>query len=1042
MSTAGATGPAPAEGKNYRAVTDTPGDQQKSQTDLEQEESQRQAARRNARLYGLLKKPNGAASVSPFSLGETIDTGNAAAKTAEQGQTERAKCGMPPGEQNAAGTVAGPTRNTGVQGGGGDGGGGGTADATAPTGNIGWTGNTGPQSPTGVAGPSIVTAAVTPEVVPSVVTATATNAKTGAQLLPKFLPPNFERMPAELKLLRNWVLWVPIWNGSKWTKRPIQPAGFGASTINPKHWSSFEDVKHAYEHGRGYIELRERNKAPQRVPIGGVGFVFDGQPDADGFVFAGVDFDRVITSAGLASLAQERIKQLRSYTERSVSGGGLHVIVKARLLQTGVAHDGVEVYTNGRFFTMTGRALNGAEIMAAPDEFTALAEELRAQSMSSRAGEGDPPTAPVAESREQPADVETSAWLPKLQAEKQSEVVKYAAVHVAKNSKLLELTKHGGCYQDYLKLTLAIARSGVSDAENIFVEAASMAKEADPEEKLRKFFQDCKRAEQRADGISVGTLFHVASQCRANFGQWKQIAAEGNPNVSMFVPGNEDDCRRRLTRVVAADPYTYTLGDTAGPLVILRVPDKKALPTETRWEGDLPGTTLAAPADVMERAERIIWMKKGQWGPYRIRPPRDFISDYLTQMRGRYGARPLRSIVRVPYIDDSGDIHFNCGYDHQTGLFHDKTPTFDVLPNPTLNDARKAVRVLLHPFSKYQFDDPAAGQALLLAAIFTAIERSFLPAAPMFVVRSSMPGTGKGLIVRGLVRLAFDTAPVVITWGGSSEEFEKRLAALLLQTPGVLSIDNANGMQIKGDLLESIITEGCADIRPLGYSKIVKVRNRSFVTLTGNNPIITGDMARRTVSIDILPRSADPERDLYPFNPAEAIQCHRTGLLMAAYIVMRAFRLAGMPQHGSAAVGSFDDWSRKVRDLVYWVTGYDVSEAFRRNKAEDPRRQGDASLLAALHQHFGMSPFKAADPIAVHKRVMDQKRSSLALPGPMPSEQALHEALEDVLGSRDVNAKLFGYWARRVKGARIGGFILQTSLNPATNANDIMVQRT
>ena len=87
-----------------------------------------------------------------------------------------------------------------------------------------------------------------------------------------------------------------------------------------------------------------------------------------------------------------------------------------------------------------------------------------------------------------------------------------------------------------------------------------------------------------------------------------------------------------------------------------------------------------------------------------------------------------------------------------------------------------------------------------------------------------------------------DTLPIIATWGGSSEEFEKRLGALLLQAPGALSIDNANGMQIKGDLLESIITEGCADIRPLGRSEIVKVRNRSFITLTGNNPIITGDI--------------------------------------------------------------------------------------------------------------------------------------------------------------------------------------------------------
>ena len=88
-------------------------------------------------------------------------------------------------------------------------------------------------------------------------------------------------MPAELKQLKNWVLWVRIWNGSKWTKRPIQASGLGASTTNPKHWSLFEDVKHAYERAveRGYVELRRRNKPPQRVSIGGVGFVFDGQPD-------------------------------------------------------------------------------------------------------------------------------------------------------------------------------------------------------------------------------------------------------------------------------------------------------------------------------------------------------------------------------------------------------------------------------------------------------------------------------------------------------------------------------------------------------------------------------------------------------------------------------------------------------------------------------------------------------------------------------------------------------------------------------------------
>ncbi len=366
--------------------------------------------------------------------------------------------------------------------------------------------------------------------------------------------------------------------------------------------------------------------------------------------------------------------------------------------------------------------------------------------------------------------------------------------------------------------------------------------------------------------------------------------------------------------------------------------------------------------------------------------------------------------MRLPHIDDNGDIHFVSGYDDQTGHFHDKSPTSSTFrQNPSRDDARRAQRsVLLFPFSKYKFDDPVAGQALLLAAVFTAIERPFLPVAPMFVVRSSMPGTGKGLIVRALVRLAFDTAPVFITWGGSGEEFEKRLAALLLQTPGVLSIDNANGMQIKGDLLESIITEGCADIRPLGHSKIVKVLNRSLVILTGNNPIITGDMARRALSIDIIPRSADPERDRYPFNPAEIIQRRRPDFLMAAFIAMRAFRLAGMPRQCLAATGSFDDWSRKVRDIVYWLTVYDVSEVLRRNKAEDPRRHGtDGSLLAALYECFGDQPVQVLASWRYTIRVTDQRRYG-APSGATPAQRArLHDALDEVLGSRGVNTKAF-----------------------------------
>ena len=139
-----------------------------------------------------------------------------------------------------------------------------TAPVTTPV------ANTDPHAPPKLLRPSLATGptgAYATETGNVTAAVTPTAAKIGPEAPPKFLPPKFERMPAELKLLKNWLLWVSIWNGSKWTKRPIQVSGFGASTTNPKHWSSFDDVKQAYKRGveRGYIELREKDEPAQRL---------------------------------------------------------------------------------------------------------------------------------------------------------------------------------------------------------------------------------------------------------------------------------------------------------------------------------------------------------------------------------------------------------------------------------------------------------------------------------------------------------------------------------------------------------------------------------------------------------------------------------------------------------------------------------------------------------------------------------------------------------------------------------------------------------
>jgi hypothetical protein len=176
-------------------------------------------------------------------------------------------------------------------------------------------------------------------------------------------------------------------------------------------------------------------------------------------------------------------------------------------------------------------------------------------------------------------------------------------------------------------------------------------------------------------------------------------------------------------------------------------------------------------------------------------------------------------------MDEAGGIRFPIGYDCQTGLYFDQVIKFDLPESVVPEEAKAAAVRLLEPFAEYSVADPVAGKAVLLSLMLTALRRPFLQTAPLFVIRSSMAGAGKGLVVACAVYLAYGTRPVLVTYGGNGEEFEKRLAAVMLQSPAALSIDNANGMMICGDLLESLITEGAADIRPLGRSETYRIQN-------------------------------------------------------------------------------------------------------------------------------------------------------------------------------------------------------------------------
>lgn len=142
----------------------------------------------------------------------------------------------------------------------------------------------------------------------------------------------FENIPETLREFDQWV----IVNAD--SKIPINAdTGEPASSSDPATWSSF-------------------NKAVRRVNEGSasnIGYVFDD----DGIV--GIDIDAGYDEDGFITPEAARILgACRSYTERSRSGRGFHILVGGHLPFKGKNNlKGVEIYIDSRYFIMTGDVL-------------------------------------------------------------------------------------------------------------------------------------------------------------------------------------------------------------------------------------------------------------------------------------------------------------------------------------------------------------------------------------------------------------------------------------------------------------------------------------------------------------------------------------------------------------------------------------------------------------------------------------------------------------------------------------------------------------
>lgn len=154
-------------------------------------------------------------------------------------------------------------------------------------------------------------------------------------------------LPEELLKKTRWICWRYKLKDGKKTKIPMIPGEeMTAQTNNPFTWEDYWTASKA----SGYD---------------GIGFVFND----DGIVGIDIDHCRDPATGKLEERVQKLLNKVETYVEESPSGKGIHIIgTYSGKDHTPHKSDKIEIYFTRRFFTITGKCIQGSGKLAPVDK--------------------------------------------------------------------------------------------------------------------------------------------------------------------------------------------------------------------------------------------------------------------------------------------------------------------------------------------------------------------------------------------------------------------------------------------------------------------------------------------------------------------------------------------------------------------------------------------------------------------------------------------------------------------------------------------------
>jgi putative DNA primase/helicase len=399
-------------------------------------------------------------------------------------------------------------------------------------------------------------------------------------------------------------------------------------------------------------------------------------------------------------------------------------------------------------------------------------------------------------------------------------------------------------------------------------------------------------------------------------------------------------------------------------------------------------------------------------------PPPDVVAAVAS--RGEWASiRRLSGIVECPVLRPDGSVLLAPGYDAATAYIYEPSALVEVPEQPTLEDARAAVAVLLDLVGDFPFGT-GAHRAAWLAGLLTLLARPAIDGpVPLLLIDANERGAGKslladviGVIVRGQP-LPRRTAP------DDPAEWRKVVLAIGIAGDAAVLIDNVT-RTLKSDALDAVLTGTAFRERLLGKNEELSLDVRTMFIVTANNAALSADLVRRSLQVRLEAQVENPEQRDGWRHPRllEHVRAHRAVYLAAGLTILRAYVVAGRPEVTMRPMGSFEAWSAVVRAPLIWAGQSDPAEtqdALR--DGADPERESLEALFGAWHAVYGERAVSVRNVLG-----------NLADPEQSPDEQVLRDAISafcDCEVTRLPSVKRFGNKLRAVRGRIVRGIILE-----------------